>query len=222
MRGAVFNKVIKPPYVWTRAALGNALFDARYGIDTHGAVELSDLGIAAADRQDYMPAGLHTLRRILPRRDVRCVDVFVDFGSGKGRTVLQAAMQYPFRRVYGVELSPDLHAVAERNLRLVSRRLRCGDVRLVCCDALDFEIPDDVTVASFHNPFGGETFQAVIRRVLDSLDRAPRRLRVIYVNPVEESVLLRTGRFRLVRQLRGWRPGKEWSRSNSTRLYEAT
>ncbi len=63
-------------------------------------------------------------------------------------------------------------------------------------------------------------FAAVVRNILDSYDRAPRPMRIIYGNPIEEPMLLETGRVRLVRRVRGFRPGAEWSRSNSIRLYE--
>jgi hypothetical protein len=60
----------------------------------------------------------------------------------------------------------------------------------------------------------------VVGRLFESVDRHPRRLRIVYGNPVEEDALMRTGRVRPVRTLRGWRPGAEWARSNSFRLYE--
>ena len=41
--------------------------------------------------------------------------VFVDLGSGKGRTLLMAS-DYPFRRIVGVELLPALHQAAQENL----------------------------------------------------------------------------------------------------------
>ena len=38
--------------------------------------------------------------------------VFIDLGSGKGRTLLMAS-DYPFRRIVGVELLPALHRAAQ-------------------------------------------------------------------------------------------------------------
>lgn len=160
-----------------------------------------------------------SLRRILPPGQVLAEDVFIDFGSGKGRVVLQAALHYPFRTVYGVEISKHLHTIAEGNLEAVANRLRCRDARLVRADVLDFDIPDDVTVAFFFNPFRAEVFSTVVGKLLESVDRNPRRLRIVYGNPVEEDVLLGSGRARVIGQVRGLRPGREWSRSNSYRLY---
>ncbi len=220
--GILFEKVVKPPYVKARQFGTNVLFDRRYHVDTSGVISCAELGLSDPRFVWYGPAGVTRLRRILPPREVSEEDVFIDFGSGKGRAVLQAALHYPFRRVYGVELSEQLHEIAERNVASCQDRLRCRDVRLIRANATDFEIPDDVTVAFFNNPFVGEVFETVIARLLTSVDRHPRRVRIVYGNPVEEAALLRTGRVRTVRTLRGWRPGREWARSNSFRLYEMT
>lgn len=83
---------------------------------------------------------------------------------------------------------------------------------------MDYEIPDDVTVVFMNNPVQGENFAAVVKQLLNSCDRRPRP-RIIYANPREEPTLLSTGRIRMVRRSRGFRPGREWSRSNSIRLY---
>ena len=40
---------------------------------------------------------------------------FIDIGSGKGRALLMAS-QYPFRRILGIELLPELHRVAKENI----------------------------------------------------------------------------------------------------------
>ncbi len=208
MIGYVFEKVVKPPYVKGRQFLANALFDRRYHVETGEEVSRAELGLPDPRSTRYAPAGVTRLRRILPPWEVSDEDVFIDFGSGKGRAVLQAALHYPFRRVYGVELSEPVFEIAQRNLDTCRDRLRCPDVRLIHGDAIDFEIPDDVTVAFFFNPFVGDLFETVVTRLLESVDRRPRRLRIVYGNPVEEAVLMKTGRVRLVRRLRGWRPGK--------------
>jgi predicted RNA methylase len=170
----------------------------------------------------YKPAPWLVLRRALPRRSVRPGDVFVDFGSGMGRVVFQAALWYPFRRVIGVELAARLHRIAQDNIDRNRARLRCRDVRLVRADVLDYVVPDDVTVVFFDNPFTGHIFATVLDRLLASADRAPRTVTIIYFNPVEHERLLATGRIRLVRRVRGLRPGREWARSNATHVYELT
>lgn len=213
-----FNLTVKPVFLAARGAV-NRVLDRRWGIRTLGEVELAALGLQEDMGNRYKPSEWMTLTRILPRADVMADDVFIDIGSGLGRVVFQAA-RYPFRRVVGVELSERLNEVARDNIERNRHRLRCQDVELVTADARAYEIPDDVTVVFMANPFTGDLFRTVIGAVTASVDRRPRRLRLIYRNPIEHEMLMATGRFKVVRQLRGWRPGKEWSRSNATRMYE--
>lgn len=217
----IFNHVVKPPYVRLRSMLADVVFERRYGVRTAGRIELAELGLAGEDRSNYKAVGWLGLRRILRRREVSDTDVFIDFGSGMGRAVIVAAF-YPFRRVIGVELSATLNDTARHNVERCASRLRCQDVSLVHSDVLDYSIPDDVTVAFFNNPFQGPIFVEVINRLLASVDRNPRELRIIYGTPKEEPFLLGTGRIHPVRTAHGFRPAKEWSRTNSMRLYRVS
>jgi SAM-dependent methyltransferase len=199
-----------------RRFLAYLLYERRYGLQTSQGVELEELGLADPQRVGYFPSGWLTLRRILDPAEVSSDDVFADFGSGKGRIVVLAA-RYPFKRVIGVELSPELHEVARRNVERNRRRLDSGRIELVNADALDYEIPDDLTVAYFFNPFKGDIFAGVLDRLLRSLDSNPRTLRLIYVNPVEDERVLATGRATVVRTVQG--PGGG-DRTRSVTLYE--
>jgi hypothetical protein len=136
--------------------------------------------------------------------------VFIDFGSGKGRVVYQAA-QFPFKRVIGVEIAEELTGIARYNVDHNRDRLKCGEVELVTNDAVSYEVPDDVTVAYFYHPFEGQIFARVIDNLVASLDRNPRRLRIIYVYPMSADYIYRTGRFELERRMRAPRPAlSQW------------
>lgn len=183
------------------------LLDRRYGMETSTEVGVGP-GYEAAkaqaqeratdpDCRPYTPVDWLMLRRILARLEISAEDVFVDFGSGKGRAVFLAA-RYPFKRVIGVELSPELHGIAQTNLRRNSHRLKCKDVQLVNSDVLDYAIPGDLTVAFLYNPFRGEIFNSWIDKLLRSVDERPRPVTLIYVNPFEEESLLATKRARLI------------------------
>ena len=193
------------------------LFERPRGIETAAIVPLGDLGLAAKNRVDYEPSPWRALTRVLLPREVMRDDVFIDFGCGKGRVLIQAAM-YPFRKVIGVELSADLCAIAEDNIERSLQRLRCKNVEVINTDVLEYEFPDDVTVVYFYNPFEGEIFAAALDKLVASVRRRPRELKIIYTNPVEEELLLRAGA-QLVRAMGGMRPTKKWSKQNSTRLY---
>ena len=216
----VFAATSKRLYLTLRHGATELLFERRHGLQTSSAVDLESLGLAGAERNRYKPAGWLMLRRILPRRAVGADDVFIDIGSGKGRVVFQAAQRYRLRRVIGLELSEELNAVARENIAGHRDRLRCTDVELITGDVLEVDVPDDVTIAFLNNPFTGDVFGAALAKLIDSVDRNPRRLRIVYANPVEHERLMASGRVRTLRRVRGWRPSHEWSRSNSARMYE--
>jgi len=99
------------------------------------------------------------------------------------------AMEQPFREVLGVELDPALHEAAQANLRCYRGPRRCGRVQLLCADATTLPLPEGDVVVFFYNPFVGE----LLRRFLDHLEarvrEQPRRVLLLYSNPVERAQL---------------------------------
>jgi SAM-dependent methyltransferase len=154
-----------------------------------------------ADRVRYVPSPWYVLPRELRYLGVSGEDTFLDLGCGKGRVVHQAA-RWPFRRVIGVEISPVLAEMARRGLAALRHQHRSRNVEIVVADAAEFRVPDDVTICYLYDPFHGQTLVAVLRSIIDSIDRHPRRVRIIYLDP-QADLLLNTGRFRLLRERRG-------------------
>lgn len=167
---------------------------------------LFERGLQSTESPD-VSSGFLYLRRGLRGCRVTSADAFVDYGSGKGRVLMQAA-RLPFARVTGLELSEADNALARANAEAAAAvgRVRCGEVEVVQADATAWQLPDDVTYIYMFNPFRGEVFRSVLQRVLESLDRRPRRLTLIYANPTCAAELLATGRFERVRTSRGPRP----------------
>jgi Protein-L-isoaspartate(D-aspartate) O-methyltransferase (PCMT) len=164
------------------------------------------------------PSGWLTLYRVFHWLRVGPGDVMVDIGSGAGRAVLVASL-FPFGHVIGLERLDWLHELAKKNLMRCRIRPRAR-VEFILGDTFDFELPDVVTVVFFYNLFTGQTFELFMQRVFASVDRNPRRLRFVYVNPKEHAYLVSTGRCRLVRRFRGLRPTREWARALTTHIYE--
>jgi SAM-dependent methyltransferase len=170
--------------------------ERRLGVQTAGTVGAEALGYTDEETHPYQPAEWRALARAFPRGMVSETDVFVDLGSGMGRAVLMAT-QFPFRRVIGVELSPQLHQVAVENLE--QARIEKRDrVEFICDDVREYQVPDDVTFVFMYNPFSGEVFDGAMRQVFESYDRKPRQLRIVYRFPLEHERLLATGRVRVL------------------------
>jgi len=171
-------------------------FEWRLGIRSEAVIDLKELGIKNELFRPYVPTEYRSFRTVLDAFDIRPnEDVFLDFGSGMGRAVIMAA-KYPFRKIYGVEIAPQLNEIARQNVRSALPRLKCRDIELVTADAREFVIPDEVTAIYFFNPFGGEVLADVLQNIRASLRRQPRALRLICKIPersaFEEEVVKHT------------------------------
>jgi SAM-dependent methyltransferase len=164
----------------------DAEFDALHGTDTAGSVEPGDLGIANAESSKlairYLPSPLRVTLWMLDRigTDFREYS-FVDLGSGKGRVLLIAA-QRPFRRIVGVEISPDLAAIARRNIdrfRPSSEQVRAITVENT--DVRQFTMPPGNLLIHMYHPFDPAITAAVFARLDAIQDVPPRRVVVAYL-----------------------------------------
>jgi SAM-dependent methyltransferase len=218
----LFTHAIKPLYLRARY-VRSRLADRRLGIVTTD--ECVALESSQQALQGYnFPGGRH---RALSFTGIRCLmrrlapgpnDALLDLGCGAGRVILVAA-QYPFSRVIGVEIDEKICALAERNARSLRRFAVRPEV--VRADAATYMVPDDVSIVFLYDPFGGEVLRSVLRRILDSYDRAPRRMRLAYANPREHDLVMSMERFREADRLWvSWRPGAEWGRTQMVSLYD--
>jgi SAM-dependent methyltransferase len=192
-----FGRLLLKPYSKLSKRVGRLLFDRR--VETYG--NKVSVEHFHPERVWYTPSSWSFLRRGLTGFEIDEHDVFVDFGCGKGRVLYQAA-HYPFARVVGVEISAELSEAAKENLERNRDKLVCRNFEVITSDVVDFEIPDDLTVAYFYHPFGGETFKSVIDDLVASLDRRPRRVRIVYAIPVMGDYILASGRFKLLKSVR--------------------
>ena len=94
-------------------------FDRKYNIATSGHVELSDTSFdptKLSRATSYGPVNGWGLQGLLRQLNLPKSSHFVDLGSGLGRPCVIAA-NYGFEKVTGVELAPELHSAALRNVK---------------------------------------------------------------------------------------------------------
>lgn len=98
----------------------------RFGVQTDGGATREELGFTNPACRMYEATDYATLFRLLGGLNWQVGrELFIDFGCGKGRVLLVAAMQ-PVRRVIGVELSSELSVIARRNISAPSRACVAG------------------------------------------------------------------------------------------------
>ena len=159
-------------------------YDRVHRVNTRGMIQLSELTIAGDNVQHgvmYHPTKPYNFREILHHTPAELSEyTFIDFGSGKGRTVLLAA-EYAFRRIIGIEFSRELVEEATRNLgNYRGGQHSCPSVELLCLDAAEFEFPHEHSFLYFYNPFTPQVLEPVLSNLARSLAAAPRSVYLAY------------------------------------------
>jgi len=152
---------------------------------------VDELGLSADRSHDYAHSGGVYLEEILNAFVITPGDAIVDFGAGKGGALMTFA-KYPFAKITGIEIMPELAAIAESNFR----KLNISNVNMVVCDAAEFTDLDAYNYCYFFSPFPRNVLQAVLQNLKASLQSRPRRMHLIYCNPEFHDTMLGNGLFR--------------------------
>jgi len=135
----------------------------------------------------YLPCPVATVLEAVQRAHVTDADMFVDVGSGTGRTTFLVSLLTGAGCI-GIEVQPALVAAA----RARAARLNLDRTRFVEGDAAEvLRLVDIGSVFFFYSPFGGDR----LSRVLDDLEAIARtreiRVCCVHMPPLERSWLVR-------------------------------
>ncbi|MEM7315687.1 MAG: class I SAM-dependent methyltransferase, partial [Planctomycetota bacterium] len=117
----------------------------------------------------YHPVTADALKAVITNLSIDWTQyAFIDFGSGKGRSLFVAS-DFPFAEIYGVEFSPALHEVAVANVRTYQNPVqKCFQIHPVLSDAATYQIPNRPTVFYLYDPFGEPVISKVFQRITDA------------------------------------------------------
>ena len=169
--------------------------EKKYGINTTGADELKKMeqkGIDITHATIYMPVSYTFLEEIFQQLPASARDHFLDIGSGKGRAMCMAA-HYGFKKVTGIDFSKELCDAAKDNLAITQQRIPALSYEISNNDAFYFKIPADVDCIFFFNPFDEIIMSGVADNILNSLQHHPRKVYIIYVNPLHKELFTNLG-----------------------------
>lgn len=174
-----------------RQRYGDVEYDWEHRVDTTSATVNWRTRLAGLMNSPYQPVPPDEFRNIMGALAIDFSQfTFIDIGSGKGRALLLAC-DYGFRRVVGIELIPELDRIARENVRKIEAERNIGNIELICGDATTFVFPFEPSVVFLFNPLP----EPGLRRLLAELDRSlrqhPRKLIVVYANPVHERTVAR-------------------------------
>ncbi|HWH94462.1 MAG TPA: class I SAM-dependent methyltransferase, partial [Baekduia sp.] len=172
-----------------RALRADRAFDEQLGVDTSGIVRLHELSFESENKElgsRYEATSPESFERVMSQLELGDRELtFVDLGAGKGRALLLAS-RLPFRRLVGVEFSPELTAIGQRNVEAWRQRHPdCPDIELVCQDATTYEFPDEPLLVYMYNPFEAPVLLEVLANLRASLQRSPRPVMLVSITPWE-------------------------------------
>jgi SAM-dependent methyltransferase len=162
------------------------VWDRLHRVNSSKVLELGDLDIPSENvrhgvRYQATPPGI--FRRMISDLDIPYEQFnFIDFGSGMGRTLLLAS-EFPFRRIIGVEFSPELHRIAERNIQSFRGRQNCFEIRSVCIDAAQYRLPPGNAVSYFYLPFHEPVMRSVLAMIDDCLQSSRAEMIILAYEP---------------------------------------
>jgi predicted RNA methylase len=166
--------------------LREILFDLRHRVETVAPIELSALSVPDKKRsvssryQGTDPRLVEEIFAKLPQAATE--STFVDYGCGKGRVLILAAL-HGFKRVIGVEFAPELAEISRRNMSRIAPPSHAASFEVFQGDAADFSPPPGPLTVFLYNPFHGETLTRVARILQIHARRENCTIRLLYVNP---------------------------------------
>jgi predicted RNA methylase len=125
---------------------------------------------------------------------------FVDFGCGKGASLVYAA-ELGFKKIIGIEFSSKLAETTLDNMRkFSSQKGKKVNFEIVNIDAAQYKIPIDADCFYFFNPFDSFILDDVLQNITMSLEIKHRKVLIVYLNAIHNEVIEKH-RFKKVKYL---------------------
>ena len=187
-----------------RLRFGDLDFDFEQGMDT----TWSNVRLGTRFREIFSGRGYQATDPVIFGEMMEGVDAdlreftFLDLGCGKGRALL-LARTYPFRRIIGVELLPELSDSARRNISRLPAEEQ-GRCELLSMDARQYDFRPEATFLYLFDPFPPAVLREVLGNLARSVEQHPRPVLIGYQNPVSEYVLESLPGFRKLGGTQQW------------------
>ncbi len=160
-------------------------YDCWYHVKTCGIVRLKNSRII---NFDYEPTHYFELQKIFTQLPFSKDSHLIDYGCGKGRVLLMAAL-YGCPRVTGIDLNSDLCRIAESNIaRLRTHKGINTDIQVMEQDAIQYKIDPSINCFFFFNPFHLKVFIYVLKNIQNSVLQSPRDIRLIFLKPQKSTI----------------------------------
>ena len=166
------------------------LSDKLNNLDFTTVCEPEELGYDPKIVKRSAPSGDRFLVNMLSDFNITNQDSILDIGCGKG-SAIRKMLQFPFAKVDGLELSEHIAGIAVENFK----KLEVTRANVFIADATKFQEYDEYNFIYLYDPFPSSVMDFVVESLMQSLQRSPRELVVIYNNPVCHASLVNQKRF---------------------------
>lgn len=169
--------------------------ERKYNINTTGHNNLKHViseGKDISHATIYMPASYNVLEAGFNTLHNHPKKHFVDIGCGKGRA-MAVALANGFEKITGIDFSHQLTIDAKKNMERAIETFGQKPITVLCEDAMHFAIPDDADCIFLFNPFDEYIVQQVALNIDKSLKKHPRKLTLMYANPLHKERFLEHG-----------------------------
>ncbi len=156
-------------------------------------LDFSVPGESYKDKKDYVryQATVFVDRKIIRYLSISKNDSILDIGCGKGKMVYYFSKK-GFGRSDGIEFSKELVSCARNNMKILKKK--CS---IINADAVKFCNYSSYNYFYLFNPFGKETMSLVIHKIEESYKDNPRKIIIIYHNPLCHIQIIESGFFHL-------------------------
>lgn len=124
----------------------------------------------------YAKSDERHVRDIFESIDVQENDKLLDIGCGKG-VILREACRYPFAKIAGIEMDPELCGIAEKNFRILALDRK---ISVYHANALEFDRYSEFNVFYLYNPFDETVLSPVIDKIVAT---KTEKITIIYSKP---------------------------------------
>jgi len=135
-------------------------------------------GFTETQGNQYQPSN-DQLKKVLRKYSINENDAILDIGCGKGKAMYLMSF-FPFGKIHGYDLSKELVQIANRNFE----KLGLPQCQAFHANAMEFDDYDEYNYFYIFNSFPQSIFEIMMGHILESIQRNPRNVRFIYLNPV--------------------------------------
>lgn len=157
-------------------------WDLKLGVNTFG-----HLNSGIADGKLYAPASYAAIFKVFDFLKFNTDDVLFDIGCGYGRPMLAAAYGYHLKEAVGIEANEAFLDIARNNISNLKKKDFPLRLESELAQQADYQT---ATIIYMYNPFGRDTMLRVMDKLFSSLTASPRELRIAYLNPIENKLLM--------------------------------